>query len=342
MGLFDFNWSDGSDSLWEKDRGFWSNIGNVAFNAGGAALGTAAGFVAGGPLGAAAGAAAGWSGANQVYDGLDYLGDGTYEQNALIDYGTVTAGVGGYLGGSAMASSGAAAAAATSGGAAGGAAGGGAAGGAASGAAGGGIGNFLASQGTQLAIDALQGGAQMAFDKWSSDLQAAQERAEKIDYYERNKAAAQATYEANADTTALRFLQNDLAVRQQAFDFEMVGRMSKSSAVSMAGAGNIAGVSVRDTFNSISSQTSKGARRYQTQRKNAADSYYQDLKNLQVARDNQINSAFDPRQMEVSDEIKRLQAIAPWAEFGVTMLSKVGDAVAQSNNVSDIRGGRKA
>lgn len=336
MGLFDFNWSDGSDSLWEEDRGFWSNIGNVAFNAGGAALGTAAGFVTGGPLGAAAGAAAGWAGANQVYDGLDYLADGTYEQNALFDYGTVTAGVGGYLGGSAMASSGAAAAAATSGGAAGGG------GGAAGGTAGGGIGSFLQSQGTQLAIDALQGGAEMAFDKWSSDMAAAQKKAEQVDYYERNKEAAINTYEANADTTALRFIQNDLAIRQQAFDFELTGRMARSSAVSAAGASNIAGVSVRDTFNEVSSQTSKGARRYQTQRKNAADAYYQDIKNLQVARDNQINSAFDPRQMELSDEIKRLQAIAPWAEFGVSMLSKVGDAVAQAGNVKDIREGRKA
>ena len=338
MGLFDFNWSDGSDSIWEEDRGFWSNIGNVAFNAGGAALGTAAGFVTGGPLGAAAGAAAGWAGANQVYDGLDYLADGTYEQNALFDYGTVAAGVGGYVGGQALAASSTAAAATAGGTAAGGAAGGG--GGAAGGTAGGGIGSFLAQQGTQLAIDALQGGAEMAFDKWSSDMAAAQKKAEQVDYYERNKEAAINTYEANADTTALKFMQNDLAIRQRAFDFELTGRMAKSSAVSAAGAGNIAGVSVRDTFNEISSQTSKGARRYQTTRKNAADAYYQDIKNLQVARDNQINSAFDPRQMELSDEIKRLQAIAPWAEFGVSMLSKVGDAVAQAGNVKDIREGR--
>jgi hypothetical protein len=121
----------------------------------------------------------------------------------------------------------------------------------------------------------------------------------------------------------------------------MTGRMARSGAVASAGASNLAGVSVRETFNDISSQTSKGARRYQQTRKNAADSFYQDIVNLQIARDNQVNSAIDPRQFEVSDDIKGLQKIAPWIEFGVGMLGKVGDAIAHSGNVSDIEQGKK-
>lgn len=338
MGLFDFNWSDGQDSLWDDRRGFWGNIGNLGWNAAGGAIGGATGFFAGGPLGAAAGAAAGWSGGNALFDQLDGMGDGSYERNSAVDFGTAgaaaTAGVAGFLGASGGVA-GAAGSAATAGGS-------GAAGGAATGAGGGGIAGFLQSQGGMLAIDALQGGATALFGQYADKAQAAQEKAEKVEYYERNKAAAQATYEATVDTTALAFLQNDLAVRQQAFDYEMTGRMARSSAVAATGASNLAGVSARETFNEISSQTSKGARRYQTQRKNAADAYYQDIRNLQVARDNQINSVIDPRQFEVSDDIKGLQQIAPWIEFGVGMLGKAGDAVAHSTNVADVKEGRKS
>ena len=343
MGLFDFNWSDGQDSLWDDRRGFWGNIGNLGWNAAGGALGGAAGFFTGGPLGAAAGAAAGWSGGNALFDQLDGIGDGTYERNAVFDWGTVGAGT--VAGGAALFGGAGAGAAGGGAGAAGGGAaaagGSGAAGGAATGAGGAGISSFLQSQGGMLALDALQGGATALFNNYAQEKKAAQEKAEKIEYYERNKAAANATYEANVDTTALKFLQNDLAVRQQAFDYEMTGRMARSSAVAATGASNLAGVSARETFNAISSQTAKGARRYQTQRKNAADGFYQDIRNLQVARDNQINSVIDPRQFEVSDDIKGLQKIAPWIEFGVGMLGNVGDAVGQSNNVSDIREGLK-
>jgi hypothetical protein len=272
------------------------------------------------------------------------MADGSYERNAAVDFGVVGAGIAGGTAGFLGATGGAAAGGATAGGgaAAGGAAGGGGAAAGGTAAGGGGIAGFLASQGTQLAIDAVQGGVEMAFDQYAQQKQAAQEKAEKVEYYERNKAAANATYEANVDTTALAFLQNDLSVRQQAFDYEMTGRMARSSAVAATGASNLAGVSARETFNEISSQTSKGARRYQTQRKNAADSYYQDIRNLQVARDNQINSVIDPRQMELSDDIKGLQQIAPWIEFGVGMLGKAGESMEHSKNVSDVTEGRKS
>lgn len=349
MGLFDFNTNDGSDSLWEEDRGFWNNIGNLGTNLVGGAAGGIGGFLLGGPIGAAAGAAAGWSGANQAYDGVEYGVTGSYEQNALVDFGVGGAAAVGLTGGLAANAMGLGATGAAAGGTA--AAGGGAAaasggGAAAASGAGGGMlgsaGSFLASQGAGLAVDFLQQGASSLFNSYAAEKQAAQERAEKVAYYERNKAAAAATYDASVDSTALKFLQNDLTVRQQAFDFEMTGRMARSGAVASTGASNLSGVSARETFNDISSQTSKGARRFQQTRKNAADSFYQDIQNLQIARDNQVNTVIDPRQMPVSDDIKGLQKIAPWIEFGVGMLGSVGDAVAQNNNVNDIKQGNKS
>jgi hypothetical protein len=339
MRLFDFSLKD--NSLWDNRRGFWNNIGNLGTNV----AGGVAGFVGTGfnPLGAAAG----WSGANQAYDAAEQLITGDREGNALVDIGTVAAGgtafsanAIGLTGGTTFGLVGGGAAGAASGGAATGGGGAGAAGGAASGGAGGGIASMLQNQAGNLAIDAVQGGAMALFNQQADKAKEAQERLEKIDYYERNKAAAEATFNATVDTVALKFLQNDLATRQQAFDFEMTGRMARSTAVVSAGASNLAGVSARETFNDISAQTSKGARRFQTQRKNASDSFFQDIINLQVARDNQINSVTDPRQFEVSDDIKNLQAVAPWIEFGVGMLGKVGDAVGQERNVADIREGR--
>lgn len=337
MGLFDFK-NDGSDSLWEKDRGFWNNIGNLGTNLIGGVGGGIGGFLLGGPLGAAAGAAAGWSGANQVYDGAEQLVTGDREGNALVDFGVAGAGAAGLTGGLAASAMGVGAGTAAAGGTA--AATGGAAATAGGGAMGS-IGSFLSNTGGGLLMDFLQQGASSLFNSYADRAQAAQERAEKIESYERNKAAAFATYEGNVDTTALRFLQNDLSIRQQAFDFEMTGRMARSGAVASAGASNLAGVSVRETFNDISSQTSKGARRFQQSRKNAADSFYQDIINLQIARDNQVNSAVDPRQFEVSDDIKGLQRVAPWIEFGVGMLGRVGDAVAQNKTINDIEQGRQ-
>lgn len=346
MGLFDFNWGDGSDSLWEEDRGFWNNIGNLGTNLIGGVGGGIGGFLLGGPIGAAAGAAGGWAAANQAYDGAEQLVTGSREGNALLDFGVVGAAAAGATGGLAANAMGLGATGAAAGGTA--AVGGGAAasGGAAAAGAGGSMlgsaGNFLASQGAGLAVDFLQQGASSLFNAYAAEKQAAQERAEKVAYYERNKAAAAATYDASVDTTALKFLQNDLTVRQQAFDFEMTGRMARSGAVASAGASNLSGVSAREAFNDISSQTSKGARRFQQTRKNAADSFYQDIQNLQIARDNQVNTVIDPRQMPVSDDIKGLQKIAPWIEFGVGMLGSVGDAVAQNNNVNDIKQGNKS
>lgn len=331
MRLFDFSLKN--NSLWDNRRGFWNNIGNLGTNI----AGGAAGFIGTGfnPLGAAAG----WSAANQAYDGVEQMVTGDREGNAIVDIGTIAAGTTGFAS-NALGVTGGTTFGLVGGGAAG-AAGGSAAGGAASGAGGGGIASMLQNQAGALAVDALQGAATGAFNSAADAAKEKQQRLEKIEYYERNKAAAEATYTASVDTTALKFLQNDLATRQQAFDFEMTGRMARSTAVASAGASNLAGVSARETFNEVSSQTSKGARRFQQQRKNAADAYFQDIVNLQVARDNQINSVLDPRQFEVSDDIKNLQRVAPWIEFGVGMIGKAGDALAQETNVADIREGRE-
>ena len=356
MGLFDFKWNDGSDSLWEKDRGFWNNIGNLGTNLLGGIGGGIGGFLMGGPLGAAAGAAAGWTGANQAYDGAEQLITGTREGNALLDFGVAGAGAAGLTGGLAASALGvgaggtaAAAAGGTTAAAAGGTTAAAAGGSGAAGAAGAGGGmlsnlsgaatSFLTNSGASLLTDFLQQGASSLFNSYANKKLAEQEKAEKVASFERNKAAAFATYEGNVDATALRFLQNDLTIRQQAFDFELTGRMARSSAGAAVGASNLAGVSARETFNDISSQTSKGARRFQQTRKNAADSFYQDITNLQIARDNQINSVLDPREFEVSDDIKGLQQAAPWIEFGVGMLGSLGSALGHNKKINNIEQG---
>ena len=98
-GLFDFNWSDGSDSIWEQDRGFLNNLGNLGVNALGGVLGGIGGFMLGGTAGAGGGAGLGWSGANQGYDFIEDKITGSYEPNAWIDYGTALAAGAGLAGG---------------------------------------------------------------------------------------------------------------------------------------------------------------------------------------------------------------------------------------------------
>ena len=97
--LFDFDLSDGSDSIWERDRGLLNNLGNFGVNALGATAGGVLGFLGGGTALAGPAAGFGWSGANQGYDFVEDKITGDYERNALIDYGTLGATVAGYTGG---------------------------------------------------------------------------------------------------------------------------------------------------------------------------------------------------------------------------------------------------
>jgi hypothetical protein len=90
--LFDLDGSDGSGSLWEDDRGFWNNLGNLGVNALGGVLGGVGGFTLGGVPGAILGGSGGWTGANQLYDWGENKITGDYERNALIDYSTIGAG----------------------------------------------------------------------------------------------------------------------------------------------------------------------------------------------------------------------------------------------------------
>ena len=323
MRLFDFSLKD--NSLWDNRRGFWNNIGNLGTNV----AGGVAGFIGTGfnPLGAAAG----WSGANKLYDWSEAKITGSYEDNAWVDIGTIAAGgtafsanAIGLTGGTTFGLVGGGAAGAASGGAATGGGGAGAAGGAASGGAGGaGIGSFLQSQGAGLAVDLAQSAVGGIASNAMSEAIKKAEDAERELYYQRNKAAAEAVFDASVNSAALKFLQNDLSTRQQAFDFEMAGRLTEGQVVASAGASNLAGASVRETFSELSSKTSKGARRYQTARKNAADAYQQDLINLQVARDNQINSVIRPG--EIDEATAAITQAAPFIKFGLEASAAVAN-----------------
>lgn len=99
LRIFDFDLSDGSDSIWEQDRGLLNNLGNFGVNALGATAGGVLGFLGGGTALAGPAAGFGWSGANQGYDFVEDKITGDYERNALIDYGTLGATVAGYTGG---------------------------------------------------------------------------------------------------------------------------------------------------------------------------------------------------------------------------------------------------
>ena len=152
--FFDFDGSDGSGSLWEDDRGFWNNVGNLATNALGGLAGGVGGFMVGGPLGAALGAGGGWSGANQLYDWGEGKITGTKEGNALIDYSTLGAALAGGGGGYLWNTLGGAGAAGAAGGAGGAGAAGVASGAGAAGGAGG-AGGAIGGAGGSIGLGAL-------------------------------------------------------------------------------------------------------------------------------------------------------------------------------------------
>lgn len=99
MEVFDYDLNDGSDSIWNAERGFLNNLGNLFANSIGGVVGGVSGFALGGPVGAAAGATAGFSGANQLYDFAENKITGSRESDALLDYGATAAGLAGLTGG---------------------------------------------------------------------------------------------------------------------------------------------------------------------------------------------------------------------------------------------------
>ena len=113
MEILNFDYNDGSDSIWNSNRGVLNNLGNLTANTIGGVVGGVTGFALGGTVGSGAGASLGWLGANQAYDFVENKFTNSYERDALLDYGAAAAGIAGFaapafVGGSAAAAGGAA------------------------------------------------------------------------------------------------------------------------------------------------------------------------------------------------------------------------------------------
>jgi hypothetical protein len=136
---------------------------------------------------------------------------------------------------------------------------------------------------------------QMGFGMMSSAAQSKARIEEQNRQYEANKAAAEASYAAGVETSSLKFLQNNKKVRQQGFDFELMGKLQESNLKAMAGSSNLTGTSIRSTVYDARGKWTKDARRFIDERKNLADGYEMDLHNLQVTKENQINTVMQGR-----------------------------------------------
>lgn len=134
---------------------------------------------------------------------------------------------------------------------------------------------------------------------------AAQSRArieEQNRQYAANKAAAEASFAASRETAALQFIQNNKKVRQEQFDFELLGKLQVSQLQAQAGASNLRGISVRNTISDANARISKDSRRYIDERKNMAQAYKAELHNLRVSMVNQINTV-SPGQWTQGDTL---------------------------------------
>jgi len=136
---------------------------------------------------------------------------------------------------------------------------------------------------------------QMGFGMMSSAAQSKARIEEQNRQYEANKLAAEASYGAAVETSSLKFLQNNKKIRQQGFDFELMGKLSESNLSAQAGSSNLGGASIRATINDAKGKWSKDARRFIDERKNLADAYEMDLHNLEVTKVNQINTVMQGR-----------------------------------------------
>ena len=136
---------------------------------------------------------------------------------------------------------------------------------------------------------------QMGFGMMSSAAQSKARIEEQNRQYEANKAAAEASYAAAKETSSMKFLQNNKKIRQQGFDFELMGKLSESNLVAQAGSSNLTGTSIRSTVADARGKWTKDARRFIDERKNLAEAYEMDLHNLQVTKVNQINTVMQGR-----------------------------------------------
>lgn len=148
--------------------------------------------------------------------------------------------------------------------------------------------------------------------------------AEQNRQYAANKAAAQAAYQTSADTAALRYKQNNKKIRQDAFDFELKGKLAESQLVTMAGASNLAGGSIAETLADARGRWTKDARRFIDDKRNLKDSYIQDLENLRVSMDNQINTVAQGR-WTTGDTLSMLSPLA--GGFSSLMIDRQNSAL---------------
>lgn len=136
---------------------------------------------------------------------------------------------------------------------------------------------------------------QMGFGMMSSAAQSRARIEEQNRQYAANKQAAEASYEAAVETSSMKFLQNNTKIRQQGFDFELMGKLSESNLVAQAGSSNLGGTSIRSTVADARGKWTKDARRFIDERKNLAEAYEMDLHNLEVTKVNQINTVMQGR-----------------------------------------------
>lgn len=136
---------------------------------------------------------------------------------------------------------------------------------------------------------------QMGFGMLSSAAQSRARIEEQNRQFEANKAAAEASFAASRETVALQFIQNNQKVRQQQFDFELLGKLAVSQLKAQQGASNLRGVTINNTVEDARAKIGKDARRFIDERKNMAAAYKQELHNLEVTKVNQINTVVPGR-----------------------------------------------
>lgn len=136
---------------------------------------------------------------------------------------------------------------------------------------------------------------QIGFGMLSSAAQSRARIEEQNRQYEANKAAAEASFAAARETAGLQFIQNNQKIRQQQFDFELLGKLAVSQLKAQQGASNLRGATINNTVEDARAKISKDARRFIDERKNMAAAYKQELHNLEVTKVNQINTVVPGR-----------------------------------------------
>lgn len=164
---------------------------------------------------------------------------------------------------------------------------------------------------------------QMGFGMLSSAAQSRARIEEQNRQFEANKAAAEASFAASRETVALQFIQNNQKVRQQQFDFELLGKLQVSQLNAQTGASNLRGVSVRNTISDAQAKISKDSRRFIDERKNMAAAYKQELHNLEVTKVNQINTVV-PGRWTMGDTLGMLAPVVNG--FAGMMIQQIGRA----------------